>query len=164
MNEKFASIALAGSNADDLSILKEYADFWKVPYTVGSPVEEKQVLFTSDPETAIDVRNSSPLVVSPTRIEGATQIARHFGLKVAIEEALVRMPISPGVSVSLLSELYRFSGPNLESVLEDGENVLVNKIHCSNVHILSLDLISEYNRLMYRRMDENPSWRFQIGR
>jgi len=162
LNEKFASIALAGSNADDLSILKEYADFWKVPYTVGSPVEEKQVLFTSDPETAIDGRNSSPLVVSPTRIEGATQIARHFGLKVAIEEALVRLPISPGVSESLLSKIYRFSGPNLESLLKDGENVLINKIRGSNVHILSLDLISDYTRVMYDRMDENPSWRFRL--
>jgi len=161
LNEKFASIALAGSNTDDLSILKEYADFWKFPYTVGSQLEEKQVLFTSDPER-IDVRNSNPLVVSPTRIEGATQIARHFGLKVAMEEALVRLPISPGVFVSLLSKLYRFSGPNLESLLEDGENVLINKVRGSNVHILSLDLISEYNRLMYGRMDENPSWRFRF--
>lgn len=162
LNERFASITLAGSNSDELSILKEYADFWKVPYTVGSRVEEKHVLFTSDPKTATDVRSSGPLVVSPTRMEGATQIAQHFGLKVAIDEALVRLPISPGVSVSLQSKLYRFSGPNLESLLVDGENVLINKIRGSDVHILSLDLISEYNRLMYDRMDEKPSWRFRL--
>jgi hypothetical protein len=102
------------------------------------------------------------VIISPTGIEGATQIAQQFGLKVTIEEKLIRLPVSPGVSVSLQAEFYQFSGSNLESVLKDGENSVINKIHGSRVHILSVDLISEYYRLMYAGMDENPNWRFRL--
>ena len=162
MNEKFAPIILAGSDNHELSILKEYADFWKVPYTTESQLDDEQILFTSSVSKGVDTPDSNPVIISPTRIEGATQIARQFGLRVATEERLVRLPISPGVSVSLRAEFYQFSGPNLESVLKDGEHILINKIHGSRVHILSVDLISEYYRKMYAGMDENPNWRFRF--
>ena len=162
LNEKFAPIVLAGSDDSELSILKEYADFWKVPYTIGSQFDDEQIVFTSSPSQGIETSNSNPVIISPTRIEGATQIARQFGLKVATEERLVRLPISPGVSVSLQGGFYRFSGPNLESLLKDGENILISKIHGSRVHILSLDLVSQYYGLMYAGMEESSNWRFRF--
>jgi hypothetical protein len=162
LNEKFAPIVLVGNNIHELSILKEYADFWKVPYTLGSQHDEKQILFTSSPSKAAYIRDSNPVIVSPTGIGGATLIARQFGLKLTAEETFVRLPISPGVMVSLQTKLYRFSGPDLEPGLKDGENIIINRIRGSGVHILSVDLISEYHRLMYDGMDENPNWRFRL--
>jgi hypothetical protein len=162
LNKKFVPILIAGNNDDDLSILKEYAEFWKVPYTLDSKLDKEQILFTSSLSKGVETPTQKAVIVSPTGIEGATQIARQFGLKVSAEETLVRLPISSGVTVSVQTKLYRFSGPNLESVLKDGENTLVSKIHGSSVHVLSVDLVSEYQRLMYARMDENPNWRFRL--
>ena len=162
LDQKFVPIVLAGNDDHDLSILTEYAEFWKVPYTLRSQVDRKNILFTSSLPKEIDTQDSRPAIFSPTRIEGAREIARHFGLDVTFEETPVRLPISPGVSVSLQTRLYQFSGPELEPVLKDGENILVNKILGSAVHILSVDLVSEYHRVMYGRMDENPNWRFRL--
>ena len=162
MDQKFVPIVLAGNDDNDLSILSEYAAFWKVPYTLRSQIDGKPIFFTSSPWKEIDTQDYRPVIISPTRIEGAREIARHFGLDVTFKETPVRLPISPGVSVSLQTRLYQFSGPDLEPVLKDGENILVNKILGSAVHILSVDLVSEYQRLMYGRMDENPNWRFRL--
>ena len=162
LDQKFVPIVLAGNDDNDLSILSEYAAFWKVPYTLRSQIDGKPIFFTSSPWKEIDTQDYRPVIISPTRIEGAREIARHFGLHVTFKETPVRLPISPGVSVSLQTRLYQFSGPDLEPVLKDGENILVNKILGSAVFILSVDLVSEYHRLMYGRMDENPNWRFRL--
>jgi len=162
LDQKFVPIVLAGNDDHDLSILSEYAEFWKVPYALRSQIDQKPILFTSSPWKEIDTQDYRPVIISPTRIEGAREIARHFGLDVTFKETPVRLPISPGVSVSLQTRLYQFSGPELEPVLKDGENILVNKILGSAVHILSVDLVSEYYRLMYGRVDENPNWRFRL--
>jgi len=162
LDQKFVPIVLAGNDDNDLSILSEYAAFWKVPYTLRSQIDGKPIFFTSSPWKEIDTQDYRPVIISPTRIEGAREIARHFGLDVTFKETPVRLPISPGVSVSLQTRLYQFSGPDLEPVLKDGENILVNKILGSAVFILSVDLVSEYHRLMYGRMDENPNWRFRL--
>jgi Polysaccharide deacetylase len=162
LTEKFASVALAGKNNDDLSILKEYADFWKVPNTTLSPHTEKHILVTSDSETAINAPNGNPIILSPKGLEGATEIARHFGLKMTARETLVCLPISPGFSVSLLTKLLEFSGTKVEPVLEDRENILLCRIKGQDVYLLSVDLVSEYNRLLYDRMDERPNWRFRL--
>ena len=162
LDQKFVPIVLAGNDDNDLSILSEYAAFWKVPYTLRSQIDGKPIFFTSSPWKEIDTQDYRPVIISPTRIEGAREIARHFGLDVTFKETPVRLPISPGVSVSLQTRLYQFSGPDLEPVLKDGENILVNKILGSAVFILSVDLVSEYHRLMYGRIDENPNWRFRL--
>jgi hypothetical protein len=162
MDKKFVPIVLAANDDHDTSILSEYAEFWKVPYTLRSQFDGKPILFTSSPSKEIDTQDSWPVIISPTGIEGAREIARQFGLDVAVKETLARLPISPGVSVSMQTRLYRFSGPNLEPVLKDGENTLINKILRTTVHILSVDLISEYQGLLYGRMDEKPNWRFRL--
>jgi hypothetical protein len=162
LNGKFAPVVLVSRTADELSILQEYADFWKVPYTTASQLGENNIRFASSPWNGFEATDSNPVMISPTGIEGATQIAQQFGLRMTTEETVVRLPISPGVSVSLQTKLYGFAGPGLDPVLRDGENVIINKLRGSPVHILSVDLISEYHRLMYDRMDENPNWRFRL--
>jgi len=162
LNEKFVPIVLAGDNDHDLSILSEYAEFWKVPYTLATQLDGKQILVISGLSKEVDMREKGPVIISPTGIEGAKEIARQFGLNVSSEETLVRLPVAPGASVSLQTKLYRFSGPDLEPALKDGDTIILYKIRGSRVHILSADLVSNYHQLMYDRMDENPSWRFRL--
>src|SRR3989442_14147677 len=58
--------------------------------------------------------------------------------------------------------LYRSSGPTLEPALKDGDTAILYKVGGSKVHILSVYLVSNYQQLIYDRMDESPSWRFRL--
>jgi len=162
LTTRFAPIVLAGNSDHDSSILREYADFWKVPYTIGSEFDGEQILFASGPSKAVETCQSNPMIISPTGIEGAREIAQQFGLKVTSEEKLIRLPIASNASVSLSATVHQFSGPSLESMLRDGDATILHKIRGLRVHILSVDLVSNYHQLMYTRMDENPSWRFRF--
>ena len=63
MNEKFAPIVLAGTNDHDLSILREYAEFWKVPYTLGIQLDGIPLLVTSSLSKAVDMREAGPVII-----------------------------------------------------------------------------------------------------
>jgi len=117
LNEKFAPIVLAGTNDHDLSILREYAEFWKVPYTLGIQLDGIPLLVTSSLSKAVDMREAGPVIISPTGIEGAKEIARQFGLNVSIDETLVRLPVTEGFSVSLQTKLYQFFYTALNPIL-----------------------------------------------
>ena len=162
LNEKFAPIVLVGNNNRDLSILREYADFWKVPYTLENQLDGRPLLVTSSLPKEVDMRGPGPVIISPTGIDGAKEIAQQFGSNVTSEETLVCLPVAPGASVSMRTKLYRFSGPNLEPALKDGDTAILYKVGGSKVHILSVDLVSNYQQLIYDRMDESPSWRFRL--
>ena len=150
-----------GSNDEELSILKEYAEFWKVPFTVASRTEHKNVLLTSDPGI-VDENISSPVIISPTRVEGAKAIAKKFGLELSQKVSQVRIPVSPSASVSLQTILHQYSGPDLGERWDSECSPILYRIQGSSVYILSIDLVSEYRRLLYDRMDEDPNWKFQL--
>ena len=162
MNRKFARVLLKGNDADGLAILREYADFWKVPYTETALPDENHLIFTTSPPEEIDSQDHNPLIVAPTGIEGAAQIARQFRLKVTHGETSVRLRITPTAAVSLNTMLYRFSGADVEQVLKDHDNTLLYKIRESSVYIISVDLISEFQRLMHGAIDEAPNWKFRV--
>jgi hypothetical protein len=155
-------IALTGTHPQDLTILREYADFWKVPYTLEPPKERDQLLFASGlVDEAVSVGNH-PLIISPAGMDGAKEIARRFSLEVTKKENQVHMPISSGTSVSLTTTLSQFSGPSLEPMLTSGNTTILHRIAGTSIHLLSVDLTSEFQRLIYDRLDETPSWRFRI--
>ena len=163
LNEKFSPIILAGKDKHDLSILREYADFWKVPYTLGNQMNGKQILVTSDPSKEVAMQEAGPVIISPTGIGGAKEIARQFGLHVTREaKLLVRLPVAPGASVSIETMPYRFSGHDLEPVVRDRDTIILYKVGGTRAHIFAVDLISDYQQMMDDRMDENPNWRFSL--
>ena len=150
-----------GSNDDELSILKEYAEFWKVPFTLTSGTNEKSVLLTSNPGF-VDLSIASPVIISPTGVDGTRAIARKFGLEQSQKESQVRIPVSSSASVSFQTTLHQYSGLNLERGWDNGLNPILYRIKGSSVYILSVDLVSEYRRLLYERMDETASWKFRL--
>jgi hypothetical protein len=155
-------ISLSGKYPQDLAILREYADFWKVPYTLEPPRESDQMVFTSGLGDEAVLLGNRPVIISPAGIEEAQSVARRFGLEIVKEDAMVHLPVSPGTFASLTARLNQFSGPNLEPLLKDGEATILNRIVGTSIHLLSVDLTSELQRLIYDRLDETPSWRFRF--
>ena len=151
-----------GNNNEEVSILKEYAEFWKVPFTVATEPDGTALVLTSDPAILTSKSSSNPVIISPVGAQGATQIAKQFGLDTSCKETQVRIPASLGAFQSLQATLCQFSGPNMESALDTGPITVLYRIHGSNVYILAVDLISEYRKLLYERMDESPSWKFSL--
>ena len=152
---------MAGNNDEELATLKEYAEFWKVPFTLESRADQKNFLLTSNLGVFDDIGSNS-VIISPIGVDDAKGIAKRFGLGLISKEAKVRLRVSPGASVSLTAILHQYSGPNLEGRLDDGHNTLLYGIKGSNVHILSVDLISEYRRLLHERVDEDANWKFRL--
>ena len=157
----FSPIVLNGKNDQEVSILKEYFEFWKVPFTLAFPNKRKNILLTSNP-AIVDEDASNTVIISPVGVDGARDVAKRFGLGLVLKESRVRMRVSPGASVSFSSTLRVYSGSNLEEKLDDGQNALLYRVKRSNFHILSIDLVSEYRRLLTERMDENANWKFRL--
>ncbi len=133
-----------------------------MPYTLADRWDGIPPLVTFSLPKEVSMQEAGPVIISPKGIEGAKEVARQFGLNVTSEETLVCLPVAPGASVSMRTKLYRFSGPNLEPALKDGNTAILYKIGGSKIHILSVDLVSNYQQLIYDRMDESPSWRFRL--
>jgi len=155
-------LALGSKDPQNLAILREFADFWKVPYTLDQLQDGDQLFFTAGLADGAVSPEGYPVIISPVGIEEAKSVARQFGLEVFKEEALLHLPVSPGTFVSLKTVLNQFSGSRLKPVLKDGSTTILHQILGSRVHVLSTDLVSDYYQLIYGRLDENPSWKFRI--
>jgi hypothetical protein len=155
-------IVLKAKDSQNLTILKEYADFWKIPYTLEQLQDRDQILFTAGLVDAAISPGRGPVIISPVGIEEARSVARRFGLEFSKEEALLHLPVSPGTFVSLKTTLNQFSGSGLKAILKDGSTTILHQILGSNVYLLSTDLISEYYRLIYAGLDETPNWKFRV--
>jgi hypothetical protein len=155
-------IALNARDPQTLAILREYVDFWKVPYTLEHLQDGDQLLLTTGLADDVVSPEGRPVIISPVGIDEAKNIARRFGLEVFQEDALLHLPVSPGTFVSLKTTLNQFSGSSLTPVLKGGDTTILHQILGSNVHLLSTDLVSEYYRLIYGKLDENPSWKFRV--
>jgi hypothetical protein len=155
-------IVLGSRDPQNLAILQEYADFWKVPYTLEQVQDRGQLFLTAGLADSAVSPEGPPVIISPVGTEEAKSVARRFGLEIFKEEALLRLPVSSGTFVSLKTALNQFSGSRLKPVLRDGSTTILHQILGTNVHLLSTDLVSEYYRLIYGRLDENPSWKFRL--
>ena len=160
---KFAPITLVGSNDEEAATLREYAEFWKVPFTTVSRDGGNHLVLSSNPGILANRLSPGPVIISPTGTNGAANIAKQLGLEATSKETLVRLRSSPGASVSFRATLHEFSSPNLEKkMLDGGHNAILYRIHGSNVYVLAVDLIAEYRKLFIESMNENPNWKFSL--
>ncbi len=152
-------IVLNGVADTETKILREYADFWKIPYQI-TPSHDLPLFSTTDnwsPESA-DV----PMIVSPT-VSGAEEIAKSRGLQISHEKSSSALAISEGASLSIEAETYRFAGQNLEAVLRSGDTILLSRFARTRKFLLSLDLVGKYSRLVYGGLTDTPSWKFRTA-
>jgi hypothetical protein len=109
-----------------------------------------------------EAKTSATVVMFPTGPEDSRDIAKEYGLTLRTRDTLLRLPVSPDVSVSIRTRVNEFSGPGIEAVISDGETAVLSKIHDTRAHISSVDLVSEYERLVSGGLEEPPSRKFRL--
>ncbi len=155
-------VVLKGRQDGDVRVLREYPEFWKIPYVVDPSREENQILVSAGMIPRIEAKTSAGVIMFPTGPEDSREIAKEYGLTLHTRDTLIRLPVSPDVSVSMRTRVNEFSGPGIEPVIIDGETQIVSKIRDTRVHLSSVDLVSEYERLVTGGLEEVPSRKFRL--
>lgn len=162
MRQQFTPLIITGASDREVAVMQEIADFWKVPHSLQPDTNEARVTVSTYLPHNSEKFETNTLVITPASADAAENVARRFGLEVATTEAHIRLPITPKASVSIRTRLYKFSSPNLETVLQDSQHTLLYKIRGSHVYILAVDLVTSYSEVLYDRMDEKPNWKFRL--
>src|ERR1700747_2158054 len=108
-------IALFGANDSETNILRNYAEFWKIPYRLGS--DDSELPSFASGLALPKKSNNAGTVVTPSGTAQAEKIAREFNLEWFSKHARLGLPYAPGIEVSIETEIYEFSGSNLEPLL-----------------------------------------------
>jgi peptidoglycan/xylan/chitin deacetylase (PgdA/CDA1 family) len=140
--------------------LSGYAEFWKMPWRTQAEPGERHTVFTTG--NMVTTTGDATVIVSPGR-EEADKIARGHGLTLNSKEASITLPAARDVEVSMRTEIHEFSGPNLDPILRSGDFAILSKIHDTEIYLLSLDLIGDYVRRVYRGFEDKPSWKFWLA-
>ncbi len=158
---QYRPIVVEAASVSDSEILRGYAEFWKIPYQAKTePNEEHTVITTSNGMALI---GDAPVIVSPAGREGAEKIARDHGLTLNSKNALISLPARRDVRVSLRTDLYEFSGPDLDPILRSGDISILSKIRGADIYVLAVDLVGEYVRRVIRGFEDKPSRRFWLA-
>jgi hypothetical protein len=112
------------------------------------------------PET--EARAGAGILVFPSGPKDSRNIAEEYGLVLDTKETLVRLPVSPGVFVSMRTRVNEFSGPSVEPLINDGEIRILTRIRDTRIHLSSVELVPEYDRLVTRGLEETPSRKFRL--
>jgi len=155
-------IVLNSDSDPKTRILREYADFWKIPYLLDTSVKGATIFGTSH-ALALDESKNSPFIITPHGVKESERIARDYGLSVSVKNALISLPAAPGTEVSIRTDVYEFTGQGVEPILMSGDTQVLTKLRDSGVYLLSLDLVGEFSRRVYGGLEENPSWKFRMA-
>ena len=155
-------VFLRGEEEREVRVLREYAEFWKIPYVAGSSREKNQILVSCGMVPRTEAKTHSSVIIFPSGLEDAKKIAEEYDLALNSRETMLRLPVSPGVFVSIRTKVNEFSGPGIEPVISDGETPVLYKLSGTRVHLSSVDLVSEYERLVAGGLEEVPSRKFRL--
>ena len=138
-------VVLKADSDTEYNILREYADFWKIPYELNTSIKGAPI-FATDNATASDESRGSPLIISPNGTKEAERIGRSYGLRVSVKNSLISLPAGPGINVSVRTDVYEFSGPDAEPLLKSGNTQVLTKVRGDKVYLLSLNLVGEFSQ------------------
>jgi hypothetical protein len=155
-------VVLKADSDTEYNILREYADFWKIPYELNTSIKGAPI-FATDNATASDESRGSPLIISPNGTKEAERIGRIYGLRVSVKNSLISLPAGPGINVSVRTDVYEFSGPDAEPLLKSGNTQVLTKVRGDKVYLLSLNLVGEFSQRVYGGLEESPSWKFRMA-
>ena len=155
-------IVLTSDSDAKTKILREYAEFWKIPYQLNTSIKGATI-FAASNALAPDESKNSPLIISPYGVNESQRIARDYGLSVSVKNALISLPAAPGTEASIRTDVHEFTGPAAEPILMSGDTQVLTKVRDSEVYLLSLDLVGEFSRRVYGGLEENPSWKFRMA-
>ena len=155
-------MTLTGAQDRDVEVLGEFAEFWKIPYGKGHSQEGKGILVSCGGISETEANTHASVLVFPSGLEDSKNIAKQYGLELNTKETLLRLPVSPDVSVSIRTRASEFSGPRVEPVISNGETPVLYRLRGTRVHLSSVNLVSEYERLITGGLEEVPSRKFRL--
>jgi len=155
-------VVLKAETNEASNALQDYAEFWKIPYRLNLLEPKGSVLFTSDRATAAQSSVHGPVILTPVGREEAQKTASDAGVGVTSENKLLRLPVRKGITVSLRTNVYQYSGSRIEPLLVSEGTTIISRIIGSNIHLVGLDLVTEYSRLVHGGFEEIPSRRFSL--
>jgi len=155
-------ISLRGNNAKEVQILREFAQFWKVPHRERPSQDGKEILVSSGRVSETEAKTHSSIIVFQSGLEDSKEIAKEYGLAVKTKETLVQLPVAPDVAVSMRTRVSEFSGPGIEPVISGVMTPILYRLSGTRVHLSSVDLVSEYERLVSGGLEEVPSRKFRL--
>ena len=157
-----APILLRGEQDREVQVLREYAEFWKIPYLAGSSDEANQILISTGMIPLAEAKTHACVIMLPSGPEDSRNIAEEYDFVLKTRETLLRLPVGPDVSVAIRTRLNEFSGAGIEPVISDGETPVLSKIRDTRVHLSSVDLVTDYERLITEGLEEVASRRFRL--
>src|SRR5690242_18457100 len=120
-------IVLNSDSEAKTRILREYADFWKIPYLLDTSVKGATIFGTSH-ALGSDKSKNSPLIITPHGEKESEKIARDYALSVSAKNALISLPAAPGTEVSIRTNVHEFTGPGVEPILMSGDTQVLTKV------------------------------------
>jgi hypothetical protein len=154
-------VVLKGTSQTENIILREYAEFWKIPHQLGSENNDLPVFSTGTLDTSLKCENN-PVIITPS-ITSAENIAEANGLQLTNRTTQLTIQVGPGVQASIDSQIHEFAGTALEPILKSADTVLLSRLKGTDTYLLSLDLIAEYSQRLHGGVRENPNWKFRFA-
>ena len=159
---KVPGIVLAATYEQHLRVLKEYAEFWKIPYSTGEAWDENSVVFLAG-QIPRESAHGPRTIVSPSGFEEARSIAQRLGLDVISRETLLRVPVSKQATASITILTFQFQGRRVENLLSMNGTGILQRVQGTGLHLLSVDLVSNYFDRLYGGLQDPPSLRFRLA-
>src|SRR5205823_11597026 len=159
---KLHPVVLKAGTTKASNILEGYAAFWKIPYQLNILNAVQSIIFTSDRATAFQSPTNHSVILTPGGREEAEKAASDAGAGVSSGKRLVRLPVRRGITVSMKANVYEYSGSRIEPLLLSKRIPILSRVHGTNVHLLGIDLVGEYTRLVHDGFEQVPSRRFSL--
>lgn len=154
------AVSFASASDHERKILREYAEFWKIPYLASPKDQEHLTLATG--AASMTTGTDMPLIITPS-LNDAGRVAKRFQAEVSSSRKHVTLPFARDAKVAMNVEILQFSGSEVEPLLKSGDTPLLSRIKGSRTYLLSIDLVSEYSKRVYQGLEENPSWKFRLA-
>jgi len=158
----YVSITLAATTLENLGVLKDLAEFWKIPYNIHPGSEQVRFLVSSGIPSEDQNTQKSPTIIIPSGNEECRKICRQHGLQLEEKEENVRLPIAPETFTSLKTRVREFQGAQLTPVLATDRITILNKLKGTESYLLSLDIVGEYTNRIREGLEDPVSARFRL--
>jgi peptidoglycan/xylan/chitin deacetylase (PgdA/CDA1 family) len=155
-------ISISGKNQSETRTLADYAEFWKVPCHVGRSHKQNEILVSSESISRNEAFDCASVIIFPAGPEESQKIADEYNFGLTTRETIIRLPIAPDASVSIRTRVTVFSGTEIERVIASGETPVLFRLRGTPLWISAVDLVSDFDRLVFGGLEEVPSRRFRF--
>lgn len=151
-------VQLTSGSSSDLSVLRDFAEFWKIPYQTG-PADNSQATMTTE---VAGPRESAGVVIIAPRADSSEQVARALRLEHNVKKTRLSVRCGPGTDVSIDAEFNEFSGPTLQPVLTSEHTTILSRVEGTKIYLCGVDIVGEYSQRIFGGFEDHPTVRFRL--